>query len=211
METGEKASIIFWDFDGVIKDSLEVKTNAFVTLFKPYGLEVVKLVRQHHEANGGMSRYDKIPIYLRFGGVEPTDDLVMDLCDQFSELVFQNVIDSAWVKGAEEYIRGNTFDQTFILVSATPHEELELIVSELNLITCFHRIFGAPKPKSEAIRQSLSELNELAERCIMVGDGLADLEAAQLMNVPFVLRKHSLNNTLFNNFKGKVINNISEL
>ena len=29
---------IFWDFDGVIKDSVEVKAEAFAALFKIYGI-----------------------------------------------------------------------------------------------------------------------------------------------------------------------------
>lgn len=125
--------------------------------------------------------------------------------------MFQNVIDSPWVNGAEEYLRVNPFNQTFILVSATPLVELEQIVSNLNLNTCFYRIFGAPMPKDKVIRQMLSELDEPADSCIMVGDGVADLEAAVCNSVPFVLRKHSLNNTLFEDFKGKMINDITEL
>ena len=58
------ASIVFWDFDGVIKDSVEVKAAAFERLFLPYGAEIARRVRQHHEAHGGMSRFDKVPLYL---------------------------------------------------------------------------------------------------------------------------------------------------
>ena len=34
--------VIFWDFDGVIKESVEVKSNAFEQLFSPFGKEVSK-------------------------------------------------------------------------------------------------------------------------------------------------------------------------
>ena len=63
--------ILFWDFDGVIKDSVEVKTQAFFQLFEPFGELVAEKVRKHHEAHGGMSRFDKFPIYLQWAGLEP--------------------------------------------------------------------------------------------------------------------------------------------
>jgi len=33
---------IFFDFDGVIADSVDIKTKAFAKLFKRYGDEIVK-------------------------------------------------------------------------------------------------------------------------------------------------------------------------
>ena len=44
--------LYFWDFDGVIKDSVDVKTQAYFQLFEPFGLDVAERVRQHHEAMG---------------------------------------------------------------------------------------------------------------------------------------------------------------
>ena len=56
--------IIFWDFDGVIKDSVQIKSKAFGNLFAQFGNIISKRVIEHHESNGGMSRFEKIPIYL---------------------------------------------------------------------------------------------------------------------------------------------------
>ena len=60
----KEIQLIFWDFDGVIKDSVQVKISSFCKLFEHYGLEVVEKIRVHNERNGGMSRYMKFPIYL---------------------------------------------------------------------------------------------------------------------------------------------------
>ena len=54
---------IIFDFDGVIADSVQVKTDAFAALYKPYGPDIVKKVVEHHEANGGMSHFEKIRLY----------------------------------------------------------------------------------------------------------------------------------------------------
>ncbi len=49
---------IFFDFDGVIADSLDVKTNAFYRMYEPYGKDIAESVAKHHIANGGMSRFE---------------------------------------------------------------------------------------------------------------------------------------------------------
>ena len=43
-----------------------MKADAFEQLFSPFGIELAKEVRKHHEKNGGISRYEKIPIYLNW-------------------------------------------------------------------------------------------------------------------------------------------------
>ena len=50
---------IIFDFDGVIAESVNVKTEAFASLYEPYGKDVVNKVEQHHLANGGVSRFEK--------------------------------------------------------------------------------------------------------------------------------------------------------
>ena len=52
-----------FDFDGVITESVQIKTDAFVALYSNYGTDIVQKVVKHHETNGGMSRYKKIKLY----------------------------------------------------------------------------------------------------------------------------------------------------
>ena len=66
---------IFFDFDGVIADSVDIKTKAFAKLFKRYGDEIVKKVVEYHLSHGGVSRYDKFRYYYQnFLGKKITDD-----------------------------------------------------------------------------------------------------------------------------------------
>ena len=69
----KQAQVIFWDFDGVIKDSVQVKSLAFQKIFSEYGFDVVNRVRRHHERNGGMSRFEKFPLYLSWANQTVTD------------------------------------------------------------------------------------------------------------------------------------------
>lgn len=203
--------LIFWDFDGVIKDSVAVKTNAFVQLFEPYGHEVAEKVQFHHEANGGMSRFDKLPLYLGWAGQEPSESRVNEFCNRFCQLALQGVIDSPWVPGAENYLRNNPHQQIFVLVSATPQEELEQILLTLGLKGCFVDVFGAPTGKTEAIRRTLAARGINPENCCMIGDARADLEAAEANQVPFLLRRHETNSGVFANYAGPSIKDFTEL
>ncbi|MEE9509964.1 MAG: HAD hydrolase-like protein [Candidatus Bathyarchaeia archaeon] len=54
-----KYQAFFFDFDGVLADSVEVKTRAFAKLFESYGPEIQARVVEHHRKNGGMTRKDK--------------------------------------------------------------------------------------------------------------------------------------------------------
>jgi beta-phosphoglucomutase-like phosphatase (HAD superfamily) len=122
--------IIFWDFDGVIKESNACKADAYENLFLPYGENVSKKVRRHHDFNGGMSRFDKIPIYLNWAGLVSKKSLVNEFCNKFSELVYRAVIDSPNVPGVTEYLERNFKRQYFVLVTATPQREIEKILKE---------------------------------------------------------------------------------
>jgi phosphoglycolate phosphatase-like HAD superfamily hydrolase len=118
---------IFWDFDGVIKDSVKVKSDAFGQLFLPFGKEVLKKVRDHHKANGGMSRFEKLPIYLEWSG-EGLEQKIIDKYEKkFSQMVKQRVIDSGWVEGVLNYLENNYQRQKFFLITATPQQEIEKI------------------------------------------------------------------------------------
>jgi phosphoglycolate phosphatase-like HAD superfamily hydrolase len=201
----DTAKLIFWDFDGVIKDSVDVKTQAFFKLFEPFGSVVAEKVREHHEANGGMSRFDKLPIYLQWAGIDPDQSTVSEYCEQFSRRVLQGVIDAPWVAGVERYLCSHSHQQTFVLVSATPQDELKHILHVLDLTKYFAEVYGAPTRKQDAISKTLYVQGLDASNCLMIGDAQADLDAAEANQVPFLLRKHSSNIKVFADYTGTYV------
>jgi phosphoglycolate phosphatase-like HAD superfamily hydrolase len=188
--------VIFWDFDGVIKDSVAVKSVGFEQLFLPYGQAVASRVRQHHEAHGGVSRFDKMPVYLGWAGLPATADNVQKFCDQFSTLVLQAVIDAAWVPGVREYLLAQHGAQYFVLVTATPQKEIETILHALGMAHCFRQVYGAPTTKTTAIGDVLAHLKCQPQQALMVGDSDTDFDAAQANQVSFLLRRTALNQAL---------------
>lgn len=198
----ERATHIFWDFDGVIKESLTVKARAFEQLFLPYGRAVADRVRLHHAAHGGVSRYHKLPLYLGWAGEPATADQVRDFCERFSTLVRQAVIDAAWVPGVREYLVAHHARQYFVLITATPQDEIQQIVHASGIGHCFREVHGAPTAKAVAIRQVLFRGSNRPPHALVIGDSETDLEAATANHVPFVLRCTDTNHDLQQRFQG---------
>jgi beta-phosphoglucomutase-like phosphatase (HAD superfamily) len=188
--------IIFWDFDGVVKESVNIKTEAFAELFVKHGNDIVEKLTAHHISNGGMSRYKKIPLYASWAGLTLDESQVIQYSNKFSELVVNKVINADWVPGVEEVLRSNFSKQKFVLISATPDDELKFIIESLNLTNCFELIFGSSISKSDAMLKSVNLLNENPKNCLMFGDALADYEASKINNVEFILRQHDTNDKM---------------
>ena len=191
-----RANVVFWDFDGVIKDSVQVKSDAFEQLFLPFGKVVAKKVKTHHEENGGMSRYDKLPIYLKFANQTSSSYLVNKYAEKFSQLVKLKVIGSPWVDGVMNYLQNNYKRQQFFLVTATPQQEIEYILSQLKIAKYFEQIIGSPTSKIEAIKFLLNRHKINSQNAVMVGDSSSDYEASMQNQLTFILRKTKFNKQL---------------
>ena len=204
------ALLIFWDFDGVVKDSLDIKSLAFENLFLPFGPEIASRVRIHHERNGGVSRFEKIPLYLKWAGQPPSPLQVKEFCDRFAKCVQQGVIDAPWVPGVREYLLGNFTEQYFVLVTATPQEEIEQILEALQISHCFREVYGAPTNKAIAIAAVLDRQKCPPIQSLMIGDAETDRQAALFNSVPFLLRRTPLNLTLQNSYSGPMFDDLND-
>lgn len=138
-----KASCQIWDFDGVIKETVHLKGEAFVELFRSRGSRLMAKIQEHHAMHRGVSRVEKIPLYSGWAGLAQDAENVSHFCERFSHIVFQKVLEAPWVPGAEKLFRYNPFQQKFFLVTATPQQEIESIVVALNLAVVFEGFWGS--------------------------------------------------------------------
>jgi phosphoglycolate phosphatase-like HAD superfamily hydrolase len=199
---------IIFDFDDVIAESIQVKSDAFAELYKPYGQVIVKKVVEHHEANGGMSRFEKIKLYhesflgktIRNGGIE-------ELANQFSKLVVDKVINAPYVPGAFAYIQKCYKKYNLFISTGTPTNEMSQILDGRGISKYFIDVHGSPEKKGAHISKIISKYNYHPEELIFYGDANTDIDAAEQANIPFVLIKNSFNEKLVEKFSGKVINN----
>jgi len=184
-----KFDVIFWDFDGVIKESVQVKAEAYATLFDRHGIGVQQKVREHHLQHGGMSRYEKIPFYFHeYVHRHLSEKEQQEYQLQFKNLVVEKVIKSEWVLGVKDYLLSNSEIQHFFLLTGTPQDEIEYILDKLNILSCFKGVIGSPSKKQEGLKHFLNKYNFSTRQCLMIGDSLNDFEAAKSVNIPFLLR-----------------------
>lgn len=194
---------IFFDFDGVILESVHVKTKAFRDLYLPYGDDIANKIVAHHTEHGGISRYEKFKIYHKeFLGEEIDENKVNELADQFSNLVFEGVVNSPYVPGIKSFIESQSKKYRFSIISGTPMVELEKIVKEIRLDSHFHEIYGSPIKKPEWSRKILSENNLNKEETLFVGDAVTDWNAAKEVGLHFLFRETDECMEFFTEFEG---------
>lgn len=179
--------IYIFDFDGVIADSLHIKTDAFVELYKDYSPEIQQKVRQYHIDHGGVSRFEKFVLYEReFLGNDPSQDYLDELAIRFGDIVREKVIAAPYIPGALKFLDElKHIDATMFVASATPKEELDIIIEEKGLSKFFKQIYGAPFKKSDVVKRFVDEGVSL-DKIIFFGDALADYDAALQYGVDFL-------------------------
>jgi phosphoglycolate phosphatase-like HAD superfamily hydrolase len=178
---------IIFDWDGVITDSVGVKTDAYAQMFRKYGIEIEKRVVEYHLAHGGVSRFDKFRYFHKeFLSEEISEENVLKLANEFSGLVFQKVIDSPFIKGAVESIH-KACEQGLLLfvISGTPTEEIKLIANQKGLSDYFKEILGSPTKKNKWTEYILRKYALKPKEVLFLGDAEEDRLAAETNCVDF--------------------------
>ncbi len=181
---------IIFDFDGVVVESGDIKTQAFANLYRAHGETIMAAVVRYHRMNGGMSRYQKFHYFQQHLLEKPplTPDEEQQLDRLFSELVVEAVVASETVPGAVELIHKEAKRIPLFIASGTPEAELNTIVMRRGLASYFTAVRGSPTPKQMLIADILSFHALCPERVLMIGDALIDYQSAQLNNIAFLGR-----------------------
>lgn len=190
---GWRFAAVVFDFDGVLVESLDIKGQAFAELYQPYGEDVVRQVMAFHQAHGGVSRYDKIRHFEHvFLGLSTIEDEIHEKAEVFARLVEDAVVACPEVNGATELLRLLSGQLPCFIASATPEAELRRIVDRRGWLDYFSGVFGTPDTKKEILRNILHSTRKTANECLMVGDAIADYEAASQSGLQFVGRVQAL-------------------
>lgn len=177
-----------FDFDGVVLESVRIKTDAFAALYAEFGSDVVAKVVAHHELNGGVSRFEKFKHYhLEFLGLRLSVDELEHLNNVFSKLVLKKILAANVVNGVFTFIdeiigKGKVCG----INSATPEDELRLIVEQRNFTKYFESVLGSPCTKLENLHKIKAQFNCEYSDMIFFGDATSDFDAALMAGIEFV-------------------------
>jgi phosphoglycolate phosphatase-like HAD superfamily hydrolase len=188
-EVGLRFDAIVFDFDGVLVESVGIKTQAFVELYRDHGDGVMAAVAAYHSAHGGVSRYEKFRYFHSVLLGEPLSEADERLLDaKFSTLVEDAVVAAPAVTGAREFVDKYCQRLPLHIASATPTEELRRIVIRRGLRDCFREVEGAPQTKGEILRRIIAAGGYVPERVLMIGDSLSDCDGAREAGSAFLGR-----------------------
>ena len=203
---------IFFDFDGVLAESVQVKADAFYALYAPYGGAVATKVRQHHYENGGLSRFEKIAFcHKEFLGLSLSEDEVLVIAQEFSKLVLQGVINSPWVSGAHAFLEKHSYNMDFWIITGTPTSEIYAITEARNMLSYFNGLYGSPESKTHWAHYILNKWRLSNDETVFIGDAEQDRAAADNAGISFVLRNTPENQNYFKDFTGARLNDLTEL
>lgn len=179
---------IAFDFDGVILESADVKTEAFVELFADWPEHRTR-IRDYHLQHVSLSRYAKFEwIYRELLRRPLVDEENASLGRRFSELVLSKILACPLVPGVPERLEELRRHFALYIVSGTPSEELLWIVNRRGLTGIFSGVYGYPPEKPHLLRTIMQEQNLQPSEAIYVGDTFGDYEAARTIGMAFVAR-----------------------
>lgn len=203
---------IFFDFDGVLAESVNVKTEAFRNLYLPFGTEIADRVVEHHLANGGISRFEKIKLYHgEWLGTPLSEAQVLEWADKFSELVLKGVVEAPQVTGTVDFLENFSKQYKCWIITGTPTGEIREILKQRGWSHYFIEALGSPEKKSHWTEHLLAQENLKREETVFIGDALADYDAAQHSKLHFILRETQDNKALFTHFDGARIPDLTTL
>lgn len=180
---------VVFDFDGVLVESVNVKTQAFAALYAGYGCAVVEQVVAFHLANGGLSRFEKFRYFHNeLLGLPLSHEEENRLAAEFNARVEAAVVAAPWVEGAEEFLVGHHARIPLFVASGTPEEELKRILRKRHISHYFCAAFGSPAKKGGILRGIIENGGYRPEKVLMVGDSLLDMEGAKEAGTCFLGR-----------------------
>ena len=183
---------IILDFDGVVVESADLKTEAFREAFQGYP-DVVDSIIDYHLTNYNLSRFAKFKyIYEHFLELPYDKAREREITGRFSRIIFQKVVECPFVSGAKAFLESFFGRVPLYVASGTPQSEMERIVEKRDLQRYFKRVWGAPPgTKADFLRKALQAENARPEEAVYVGDMIADSQVAQETGVTFVGRQNT--------------------
>jgi phosphoglycolate phosphatase-like HAD superfamily hydrolase len=197
-----KIRVVAFDFDGTLVESNHIKDQAFETIFGDWPDHKETIMAWHLPRNN-TDREEKFRYFVEeILGQKTNRNLIDSLIERFTTLTRQSIIKSPWVEGAQAFLDYFTGKVPLFLVSATPQNELKIILKERNLNGYFQKVYGAPIKKVEVLKTIILEQKALPSEILYIGDSPEDQQAAESLDIYFIGRRSDrvLSDSSFNVF-----------
>jgi len=178
---------IFWDFDGVIMDSMPIRNKGFEVVLSEYSKSDVEALMEYHLKNGGLSRYVKFRYFFEnIIGRKVSELEIQEWAGKFSQVMRSKLLDrDLLIEDSLSFIRKNHKEYRMHIVSGSDQKELRFLCDELGIAKFFISIHGSPTPKKELVQQLLLNCNYNINDTLLIGDSINDYDAANFNEISF--------------------------
>ncbi len=179
-------STLVLDCDGVILESMDIKTKAFYEMGLPYGKEAAERLQLYHIMHGGINRLVKFAWFFEeiLGKpFTPSDKETWNA--KFEFLTFDLIKTCPLVPGIEEVLTTWAGKMPIYVCSGASQAELDHILPLRNLDQYFTEICGAPPSKTPLLESIIIKAKADPAEVLMVGDASTDMIAAEACGTQF--------------------------
>jgi beta-phosphoglucomutase-like phosphatase (HAD superfamily) len=178
---------ILLDFDGVIVESVPLKIQAYLDIYRDEPADKLEQIRAHQREHGGVTRRLKFEYFEREVFKRPASAADLDrLAADYASRVVGGVLACPLVAGALDFLEATYRRTALHLVSGTPHGELHDIVAQRGLARYFRSVVGAPTKKRDAFAAILAAAGHPPESVVAIGDAITEFDAARSLGVAFL-------------------------
>jgi phosphoglycolate phosphatase-like HAD superfamily hydrolase len=179
-------SLIVFDCDGIILESVDVKTQAFARIAAGFGQEASDRLVAYHQMHGGVSRYKKFEWFYQSVLERPISPEELDaLNEKFTAHAYDAVMSCPLVPGVRDVLERWHGRVPMYVDSGAPHAELVQILTARGLSGYFEGIEGSPPGKTEILRDIVTRCGVHPAKVVMVGDSSTDQYAAEAVKTSF--------------------------
>ncbi len=209
MQSQNNYEAIFFDFDGVIVSSQEIRVSGFLEIFKEYPRDLVERLVEYHLQNGGISRYEKIKwFYTELLNKQITKSKLEEKAEKFKSIMLDRMKSKQIIINQTlDFIKKIYAKYPLHIISGSDENELKEICLALEISKYFKTIKGSPKVKTNLIKDCLLKEKYNPIKVIYIGDSIIDYKSSKENNLIF----YGFNNMDLKEISDYYIDNFSEL
>ena len=178
-----------FDFDGVIHNSVEAKTKAFLSVYEAEASESqLNEIRKYHELNGGINRKLKFEYFEKnIFNRDFDESILLKLCIKFENALAEMLAKVPIEQTAKKLIFELKKKQYLLtIVSGAPGNEIKQILRKEGLEDLFVEVLDGTSPKQKHLNYLMNHYGLSQNEIVFMGDSMTDYIAAKDVNIPFI-------------------------
>jgi len=171
----------FFDCDGVLLDSNQLKSESFYEVALPYGKENA----QANKRLGGVTRFEKFRYFFETILERKTFEKELEkILNNFSALICEKLMNCSETSGVRDFLSSLPINTRKYVVSGGAQLEIQYVFKQRGLDIYFNGIYGSPDSK-EIIMNNIVKLPGMRYPAVFIGDSRYDYEIATRFNLDF--------------------------